>query len=214
MSWLLPADVARNDIHSALMKAFQNPTKLSIILLLSGGRRLTVTQMSKSVKVTRANLYHFVGELVREGILSKPEAQVKRNYVEKYYTLNEGAFKSADPQEVERRLREGKPEDQLAVIRSFLVSLSLQFHLLSEEFSRVDDGRAREVAKALKERRIFLHYSVLADEAYLHELGEYGRIVDRSTRRWGSKSGLPSGNRLIIVGVPRLGGNDGSGTRD
>lgn len=214
MQWLPPADVARNDIYSALMKAFQSPTKLGIILLLSEGRKLTVTQMSKSIKVTKANLYHFVGELVREGILLKPEVRVKRNYVEKYYALNEGAFKSADPQEVERRLREGKPEEQLALIRSFLVSLSLQFHLLSEEFSRPDADRMREAVKALKENRIFLHYSVLTDEAYLYELSEHGRIIKRSIDRWGSKSGLQSGNRIVIVGMPRLERTDSPRTPD
>jgi DNA-binding MarR family transcriptional regulator len=71
------------DIYKILLNTLENPTKLSIVLLLSHRDKMTVTQMSKVVRVSRANLYHFVGQMVKDGLLSKPEAIVKKNYVEK-----------------------------------------------------------------------------------------------------------------------------------
>ena len=72
------------DIYSKLLKTFQNSTKMSIILLLSENGKMTVTQMAKQVDVTKANLYHFVGEMTRDGLLSKPEQY--RSLLQSYLT--------------------------------------------------------------------------------------------------------------------------------
>lgn len=194
--------MARDDIYSALMKAFQNPTKLSIILLLSEGRKLTVTQMSKSVKVTRANLYHFVKEMVDEGLILGPEIKATRNFVEKYYSLNDETFRFVDPLEVERRLRNGNVDELIVMLRSFLASLSLQFHILAEEIARADEARVKELVAAFRDQRVLLHYSMISDEAYRYELREYEKIIRKSIARWGKEPLPEPKNRLIMVGLP------------
>ena len=68
-------------IYDLLFKTLSNPTKASILMLLAMKDRLTVTQMAKHIKVTRSNLYHFVGEMVEDGLLSKPQVVVKKNHI-------------------------------------------------------------------------------------------------------------------------------------
>lgn len=194
--------MARSDIYSTLMKAFQNPTKLSIILLLSEGRKLTVTQMSKHVSVTRANLYHFVKEMVDEGLILGPEVKATRNFVEKYYSLNEENFKTADPREVERQLRSGDVHALLGMLGSFLTSLSLQFHILAEEIARADEPRVKELVAAFRDQRVLLHYSMISDDAYRYELREYDKIIGKSIARWGNDKRPGPRNRLIMIGLP------------
>jgi DNA-binding transcriptional ArsR family regulator len=198
----MPLNSNQGEIYPALMKAFRNQTKLSIIFLLAGNKKMTVTQMSRDVKVTKANLYHFVKEMVSEGLLSEPEVRVTKNFVEKYYSLNEESFRMADPLEVERRLRRGNLQDLLAMVRSFLTSLGLQFHLLAEEFARADEAELKKIAVGFREQRILLHYSMLSDEAYGYELKEYDRIIKKSIARWGRKESPEPRNRLIMVGLP------------
>ncbi len=74
------------------LHALQNPTKVKVLVLLSDNEKMTVTQMASIVKVSRPNLYHVVSEMVSEGLLTGPEAKVKGNYVEKYYSLSEKAI--------------------------------------------------------------------------------------------------------------------------
>lgn len=167
---------------------------------------MTVTQMSNHVDVTKANLYHFVREMVKDGLLAKPEIRVKKNYVEKYYRLSEAAFKSVGPLEAQEKLSESKPEECRAILESFLTSLGLHLYLLAEQVKRAEDEKLAAIASAFKERMVVLHYSILGDAAYAYELKEYRRITKKSIERWGQKSESLSGNgnRLIIIGLPQL----------
>ena len=71
--------MAKQDIFANLMRTFRNPTKMSIIFLLTENGKMTVTQMAEQVNVTKANLYHFVKEMVNDGIVLRPEVRVKKN---------------------------------------------------------------------------------------------------------------------------------------
>jgi DNA-binding HxlR family transcriptional regulator len=197
-------EMTEQDIYSKLLKTFQNSTKMSIILLLSENEKMTVTQMAKQVDVTKANLYHFVGEMVRDGLLSKPEVKIRRNYVEKYYSLNEAAFKLADPVVAEEKLREAKPEQYRSLLQSFLTSLGLYFRLFAEEIARADSSKLELISSAFKKQEILLHYSVIGDPAYEYEINEYKKVIKRSIEKWSKKPSTKPRNRLIIVGLPRF----------
>jgi hypothetical protein len=67
--------------------------------------------MSKVVRVSKANLYHFVNQMVKDGLLSKPEAHIKKNYVEKYYRLKENFFEAIDPSEQRKGSRAQNPRN-------------------------------------------------------------------------------------------------------
>ncbi len=62
-----------------------------------------------------------------KGILCKPEALVKKNYVEKYYRLDEKFFEALDPSEQRKRIKTARPEELKTILQSMLVSFGLDF---------------------------------------------------------------------------------------
>ena len=168
-------------------------------------RKMTVTQMSKFVRVGKANLYHFVGQRVKDGLLSKPEALVKKNYVEKYYQLDEGFFDALDPSEQRKRLKAARPEELKTILQSTLASIGLDFRLMAEEIARADERTLKQIAKSVAEERITLTYSILSDKAYGHVLAELKRINKTITEVESREKPSLQGNRMILVGLPRFG---------
>ena len=194
----------KRDVYSVLLDALANPTKLSIVFLLTHHYKMTVTQMAKQVGLTKANLYHFVGQMVADGLLSKPETVVKENYVEKYYRLNAKLFESINPSEQKKRLKAATPVELKIILQSALASLGLDFRLLAEEIDRADSMMLQQIATSVVEERITLSYSILPDKAYEYVLGELKRVNKIVEEKWGDEKGLLKGNRLVIVGLPQF----------
>src|SRR4029077_4224814 len=196
--------MSKRDIYKILLNTLENPTKLGVLMLLTHRDKMTVTQMSKLVKVGKANLYHFVGHMVKDGILCKPEALIKKNYVEKYYRLDERFFEGIDPSEQRKRIKSAKPEELKTILQSTLLSIGLDFRLLAEEIARADDNTLEQIARSVAEERITLSYSILPDKAYEYVLAELKRVNKTVIDRWGHEKSSMKGNRLILVGLPRL----------
>ena len=196
--------MSKRDIYKILLNTLENPTKLSILMLLTRHRKMTVTQMSKFVRVGKANLYHFVSQMVRDGLLSKPETLVKKNYVEKYYGLDEKFFEALDPSEQRKRLKAARPEELKTILQSTLVSIGLDFRLMAEEIARADETTLKQVPKSVAEDRITLSYSILSDKAYDHVLAELKRMNKTITELESREKPSLQGNRMILVGLPRF----------
>ena len=201
--------MSKRDIYKILLKTLENSTKLSVLMLLTHHDKMTVTQMSKLVKVGKANLYHFVSQMVKDGLLSKPEALVKKNYVEKYYRLDESFFEAIDPSEQRKRLKAARPEELKTILQSTLVSLGLDFRLMAEEIARADDRTLKQIAKSVAEERITLSYSILTDKAYEHILAELKRISKTTTELESREKPSLHGNRVILVGLPQFRAEEG-----
>ena len=197
--------MSKRDIYKILLNTLENPTKLSVLMLLTHHDKMTVTQMSKLVVVGKANLYHFVGQMVRDGILRKPEALVKKNYVEKYYRLDGKFFEALDPSEQRKRIKTARPEELKTILQSTLVSLGLDFRILAEEISSADDKMLKQIARMVAEERITLSYSILPDRAFEYVLAELKRINKTVMEQWGSEKSSLKGNRVILVGLPQFG---------
>src|SRR5712692_8135910 len=155
--------MTKPDPYKALIDTLGNPTKLSIIFLLSHNEKMTVTQMARHVGVGKANLYHFVSQMVSDGLLTKPEAVVKVNYVEKYYRLNQEHFNAVNPDEQRKRLRGASPEKLRTILQSALVSVGLDFRLLAEEIGRADRIMLLQIAKSVAEERVAFSYAILSE---------------------------------------------------
>jgi DNA-binding Lrp family transcriptional regulator len=196
----------QRDIYSVLLSTFKNPTKVSIVFLLSHYGKMTVTQMSKKVGVSKANLYHFVNEMVRDELLSRPEAVVKKNYVEKYYHLNQKMFGAVDPSEQRKRLKLAKPEEQKTIIQSMLASLGLYLRLFAEEIGQTDARMLERFRNAIAKEEIALSYLILPNEAYNYALEELRRMNRTMEERWGSEKPSLTGNRVIVVALPNFNG--------
>lgn len=148
--------------YEVLSNAYRNPTKFSIILLLAEHERMTVTQMSRYISVSRSNIYHFVSQLVEDGILNEPEVVPKKNYVEKFYRLNQQMFESVDPEEWGKMLRGMKLDDFRGLLSSVLMGYSLVLSMAAERVARSsDDDIKRMMDSMLSEPTWNLSYSVV-----------------------------------------------------
>jgi len=196
--------MSKRDIYKILLNTLENPTKLSILMLLTRHRKMTVTQMSKFVRVGKANLYHFVGQMVKDGLLSKPETLVKKNYIEKYYQLDRGFFEALDPSEQRKRLKAARPDELKTILQSTLASIGLDFRLMAAEIAGADDTTLKLIAKSVAEERVTLSYSILSDKAYERVLAELKRINKKITELESHEEPSLQGNRMILVGLPRF----------
>src|ERR1700730_9854905 len=188
-----------------LLKAFKNPTKLDILMMLAENESMTVTQMSKLLSTSKANLYHFVSEMVKEGLVLKPEVKVKGNYVEKYYRLNAEVFKGVDPEEQRKRIKPSSPEEYRELLQSYFLSMSAYFRMSAERISKADESTMGRVSDFAKAEKTLIVYSTVSDEGYEYALNELRRIVKTIIERWGNKKDVPSEkNRLILFAFPDL----------
>ena len=186
-----------------VLRAIQNPTKLNVVMLLAEDERMTVTQMSKFTKVTRANLYRAVSEMVNEGLLLKPEVRVKGNYVEKFYRLNESMFGSMDSAEQRKSLDTLSSEDSVTMIRSVFEALSVQYRILAEQLNSADAEERARIANFVKGRRGIFTYSSLTDSQYKHFLGELVKTNERISRE-AAKNKKRGENTVIITAFPQF----------
>ncbi len=127
-----------------LSKTFSNPTKLGIILLLTEHERMTVTQMSQYLSVSRSNIYHFVALMVSDGILNEPEVVANKNYVEKFYTLNTKMVEFSE-EDWEKGLNKMSAEELRSMISSALMSYSMNLKLTAEKISQSSDEETMKV---------------------------------------------------------------------
>jgi AcrR family transcriptional regulator len=185
-----------------LLRTAQNPTKLGVLVLLSDGAAMTVTQMSKLVKVSRANLYHFVSEMVAEGVLAGPESRVKRNYVEKFYRLNKEFFEKAGEAELRRPVKPETPEAFRDILYSLLVSVSAQFRIMAEQLAAADAGTIRRLAKTREEKTIVGAFMVLADDEYLRFVKDLNEFLARFERHRVAKAPNDGRNKVALFAIP------------
>ncbi len=190
-----------------ISKTYSNPTKIGIILLLLENNRMTVTQMEKYLGVSRSNIYHFTGQMVADGILNEPEVVPKKNYVEKYYTLNVDMieFKEEDWEEGFNTMS----IDALRLMLSSALlgySMDLKFH--AERLSKASDEEILRLKEWFNETPSSLLYSTMS------ALGakEAKRLLTRMTSELmeGSKKRNEKDSedvaKLIVVFLPFLKG--------
>jgi CRP-like cAMP-binding protein len=131
--------------YREVLNVYRNPTKTKIITLLVNNKKMTVTGMAKYIKTTRSNLYQIMSELVSLGMVNEPEIRPKKNYVEKYYSLNEDYFAFHD-EKIDDEIM-GLPEEQFReTLASFLMAQSLNLGIMAsavENMSEQDIGKIR-----------------------------------------------------------------------
>ena len=192
----------KRDINKILLDTLGNPTKLGIVMLLSHTEKMTVTQMSKRMKVTKANLYHFVSQMVSDGILSKPESQITKNYVEKYYRINPKFFTRVDPAEHRKRTKAATPAELKSLLQSALISMGLDFRILAEEISGADNTVLSRLAKLVAEEKLTISYSIIHDKTYEAILPELRRINKTMEELEKGQELAIKGSRIILIGLP------------
>ena len=194
--------------YEILSEVFRNPTKFRIIMLLTEQGRMTVTQMSKLISVSKSNLYHFISQMVKEGIVLEPEVIPKKNYVEKFYRLNEEMFRAEDPKEWEKVLVGASNSEIKEVVSSVLMGYSMTLSFIADRVAKSDDSEGDDLRKWLIEQTPYtLTYAVMSKRTntkikpILRQLWqaliESGEDKESTTNT--------SVSRLLVVFLPMLG---------
>jgi len=194
--------------YEILSDLFRNPTKFRIIMLLTEQERMTVTQMSKVIKVSKSNLYHFISQMVQQGLVLEPEVIPKKNYVEKFYRLNEDMFRAEDPKEWEKILLGATNNEIKEVVSSVLMGYSMTLSFIADRVANSDDSEGENLRKWLIEQTPYtLTYSVMSKKTTTKV-----KPILRQLRQALIESGEDGGStfntsvsRLLVVFLPMLG---------
>jgi len=195
------ADQKRAD---TFVNNLRNPTKLGIILLLLQKGPMTVTQMSKTLRTTRSNLYQAVAELVSEGLLKEPDIRVKKGYVEKYYSINETTFDTLSESELDSSILSQNFDNLREVLFSFLKSQSFLLNLIAEEVLSSDDNYMREVKEMIQKKFYIASFSKLSDESFSLAVSKLQELLESLTQTENSAPLEKSGNMLLLIGIPSV----------
>ena len=195
------ADQKRAD---TFVNNLRNPTKLGIVLLLLQKGSMTVTQMSKTLRTTRSNLYQAVAELVSEGFLKEPDIQVKKGYLEKYYSINETAFDTLSESEVNSSLLSQNIDNLREVLFSFLKSQSFLLNLMAEEILSSDDNYMRKVKEMIQKKFYVASFSKLSDESFSLAVSKLQELFETLTETETPAPLEKSSNMLLLIGIPSV----------
>jgi hypothetical protein len=177
-------------------------------MLLTEQERMTVTQMSKVIKVSKSNLYHFISQMVQQGLVLEPEVIPKKNYVEKFYRLNEDMFRAEDPKEWEKILLGATNNEIKEVVSSVLMGYSMTLSFIADRIANSDDSEGENLRKWLIEQTPYtLTYSVMSKKTTTKVkplLRQLRQALIESGEDGGSTFNT-SVSRLLVVFLPMLG---------
>ncbi|OWP57500.1 MAG: hypothetical protein B2I17_00330 [Thermoplasmatales archaeon B_DKE] len=192
------------DRANIMANSFKNPTKLGIIAVLIQKGEMTVTQISKIIGTTRSNLYQAIAELVSDGLVNAPDIRVSKNYVEKFYTINEEAFSGVPQEKLIDVITSLSSDDFRDVTVSFLLTQSVILKIIAEEISMSDDQSIGKMKELIKQNKVFLSYSRLSDQSYLSIAPEI-EAVNKKLEELDKKHSVKTPrNTLLIVGIPSM----------
>lgn len=196
--------------YEVLSNIYRNPTKFGVIVLLAEQGPMTVTQMSRYISVSRSNLYHFVSQLVDEGVLNEPEIRPKKNYVEKYYSINEEMFSTADNEMWGDVIRNENLEEIRELMSSVLMGLSMILNMTAKSIAHSTDAEAAE----MKETLLINGAPWTATYALISKKNTdaIAPAVKNLQKALEDNPGVPGDNvnfsRLLLIFLPILGGRD------
>jgi len=169
---------------------------------------MTVTDMAKLVKVSRSNLYHFIAQMVKDGIVKPPEVIPRKNYVEKFYRLNDEMFKAEEMKEWEKLLRIANPKEIKETVSSILMGYSMILSFIADRISASEGDAVEQLRNWLIEETPYtLSYAVMSKKTssrinpILKEL--WKALSDETEKDDNSDSNAWS--RLLLVFLPMLG---------
>ncbi|WP_292319379.1 winged helix-turn-helix domain-containing protein [Caldisphaera sp.] len=152
------------NLADSLLKAFKNPTKLSIIALLFKNKEMTVTQISKILKTTRSNLYQSIKDLLKEKIILISRVQITKNYVEKYYKINEELFNKVKRINLMEKIKETNENDFRELMISFLVMNSFISNVFIQELKIASSEELNSYKEKFLNGLITVYFSTLNEE--------------------------------------------------
>ncbi len=197
----------QDDKFEVLVNSYRNPTKFSIIVILAEQGKMTVTQMSEYISVSRSNLYHFVSQLLEDGILNEPEVIPKKNYVEKFYSLNEELFKASEYERWGELLKSKSLEEIRGLSSSILLGYSMMLNMAANRFAHSSDEETAKLKDWLtSEMPWSTTYSLLSRKSTDSIAPAVKALNDTLSATSEDTEDRQHFSRLLVVFLPFLGG--------
>ena len=149
-----------------LFDVMSSQTKSHIMALLAIGGKMTVTQISEHIKTSRSNLYQAISDLQEQGFVNPPDVVVRKNYVEKYYSLNDEAFNEKKAGEMNEEFKKMSPDRLRNLMATFLLSQSLNLKVIAQEIMNVPDEDMKRAVEDGTHSQLSLSFSTLSDSSY------------------------------------------------
>ena len=149
-----------------LFDVMSSQTKSHIIALLALSGKMTVTQISKHIKTSRSNLYQAISDLQEQGFVNPPDIVVRKNYVEKYYSLNDSAFNQTSAGEMNEEFKKMSPDKLRNLMATFLLSQSLNLKVIAQEIMSVSDEDMMRAVEDGTKSNLNLSFSTLSNEHF------------------------------------------------
>lgn len=166
------------DRLSRLFEVMSSQTKSHIIALLAIGGKMTVTQISEHIKTSRSNLYQAISDLQEQGFVNPPEIVVRKNYVEKYYSLNDSEFNQSAAGEMDEEFKKMTPDKLRNLMATFLLSQSLNLKVIAQEILLVPDEDITRAVRDGTNSSLRLSFSVLSHNSFVKGLENLKPFMD------------------------------------
>ena len=187
-----------------LFDVMSSQTKSHIIALLAIGGKMTVTQISEHIKTSRSNLYQAISDLQEQGFVNPPEIVVRKNYVEKYYSLNNEAFNEKKAGELNEEFKKMSPDRLRRLMATFLLSQSLNLKVIAQEIMNVPDEDMMKAVEDGTHSQLSLSFSSLSDDSYsrvVEQLKPFMNYIDNpeNFKKEDSKEKHEDDTNMVLV---------------
>ncbi len=139
-----------------LHEVYKDSTMTMVIFTLIENKTLTVTDMAGEMNMTRSNIYRSVRQLLNYGIINLDHEETVKNYVKKYYRLNEVFFKSVSYESQIKSLVDLNAESFSKVISGMLLSFSHYLKLQHDKIIKMNEAELKEIKEQLKENNAIM----------------------------------------------------------
>ncbi|SMD30312.1 winged helix-turn-helix domain-containing protein [Picrophilus oshimae] len=147
-----------------LLNNFSNKTRLMIITLIINNGPMTVTQLSKVIKTSRSNLYQIIKGMLRDNVLIQDRVETNKNYVEKYYNINEKLFSSVRSKDIINAISNMNDERLRDFMVSFLTTASAVISMIAGQVAMADTDDMKRYHEEIKNRFITMSFSSISKE--------------------------------------------------
>ena len=187
-----------------LFDVMSSQTKSHIIALLAIGGKMTVTQISEHIKTSRSNLYQAISDLQEQGFVNPPDVVVRKNYVEKYYSLNDEAFNEKKAGELNEEFKKMSPDRLRRLMATFLLSQSLNLKVIAQEIMNVPDEDMMKAVEDGTHSQLSLSFSSLSDDSYsrvVEQLKPFMNYIDNpeNFKKEDSKEKHEDDTNMVLV---------------
>jgi len=160
----------------ALIDALKNPTRAAIFYQLAKNPGSTATEIAKRLGEDFDVVHYHLKQLKRMNFVSSPKTIVRRNYIEKRYSLvpdfKERFLRSC--KEISEKEKDISPEDSRNLVSAVL---SVVRSIITESMKRLEKTSDKVVKKIMAEDTVEVKIVFCSEEDYLRLLGKLREIL-------------------------------------